>query len=54
MLFNLLDQHFGDGLVYLGGPQDWEALHRARHLGLVSAEGYMTEEGYRFWRRHAR
>ena len=49
-----LGHHFGDGLVYLTGSGDHGLLRQAMHQGLVSDEGYLTSEGYRYWRRHSR
>ena len=44
-LVQLLDHHFGDGLVYLRDPDERGHLERAKELGLVNAEGYLTPAG---------
>ena len=48
-LAQLLDQRFGDGLVYLCGPSDKARLREAVRRGFVDEEGYLTPEGYRLW-----
>ena len=45
----LLDQRYGDGLIYLHGDRDRVLLHQAIDHGLVNEEGYLTPAGYRFW-----
>lgn len=45
----LLGHRFGDGLVYLQGPDDRRVLKRAMRLGLVDDAGYLTASGHRFW-----
>lgn len=45
----LLDQRFGDGLVYLREAADRDVLRRAIQLGLISADGYLTTSGFRMW-----
>jgi hypothetical protein len=47
-----LDQRFGDGLVYLLHSDDKPILSHAMRQGFVSGEGYLTPEGYSFWRRN--
>ena len=49
---HLLNQRFGDGLVYLLHKDDKPILNHAMQQGFVSGEGYLTPEGYSFWRRN--
>ncbi len=50
----LLDRHYGDGSLYLGGELDRQYFHRALVLGLVSGEGFLTKSGWQFWRQRAK
>lgn len=52
-LATLLGHRFGDGLVYVQSQADRATLARARRLGLVDSEGYLTNAGRRFWNRRA-
>ena len=45
----LLGHRFGDGLVYLQGPDDRRLFKQAVRLGLVDEAGYLTSSGLRFW-----
>ena len=45
----LLDQHYGDGLIYLVEPEDRNELVVAQARGFVNSEGFLTPEGYRHW-----
>jgi hypothetical protein len=48
----VLQYHYGDGLVYL--PGDWPGylLSRARDLGFIDPEGYLTRKGRALLARH--
>ena len=48
-LMRLLDQHFGDGLVYLQSPEDRETFRMAIEEGLVEEDGYLTPAGFKVW-----
>lgn len=48
-----LGQHYGDRMVYLRDRHDRRLFRQAVRQGLVSADGYVTAEGYGLWRRHA-
>lgn len=48
LLSNLLEQRYGDGSIYLHNAQDRHLLKRARSLGLVCADGYITSAGLDF------
>lgn len=48
----LLNHRFGDGSIYVQGREDRLLLKKARRLGFVSNEGYLTPEGYRFVHTH--
>ncbi len=48
-LATLLEQHYGDGLLYLYSRYDRLLFKKAARMGLVDAEGYLTQAGYRFW-----
>ncbi|MGH8657644.1 MAG: hypothetical protein ACREV4_03950 [Gammaproteobacteria bacterium] len=52
-LRRLLDQRYGDGQIYLTDVKERIVLKAAVHMGLVSAEGYLTQSGRRFWANHA-
>jgi len=52
-LTRLLDQRYGDGQIYLTNAKDRVVLKTAVHMGLVSADGYLTHSGRRFWATHA-
>lgn len=52
-LTRLLDQRYGDGQIYLTDVKDRVVLKAAVHMGLVSADGYLTQSGRRFWANHA-
>ncbi|MCP5151054.1 MAG: hypothetical protein H6983_06630 [Ectothiorhodospiraceae bacterium] len=52
-LIGLLAHHFGDGLVYLAGPDERPVLARAVRLGLISDDGYLTAAGRALLARHA-
>lgn len=43
----LLANRYGDGLVYLRGREERELYERAKRLGLISREGYLTPSGRR-------
>ena len=47
----LLRQRFGDRLVYLMDAVDRERLERAKRLGLVADDGYITPSGLAFVQR---
>ena len=49
----LLGQHYGDRSVYLSEVGDDTLLELARSRGLISTDGQLTTEGYRYWQRHA-
>ena len=53
-LQRLLDRHFGDGSVYLDGDHEMGEVERAVDLGLLSPDGVLTDDGWRFWRRRCR
>lgn len=50
-LVSRLDQHYGDGTLYLAHGSAPHYLELARTLGFVSPNGRITSSGYRFWRR---
>ncbi len=52
-LTQLLTQRYGDGQIYLTDVRERVVLEEAVHMGLVSAEGYLTQSGRRFWANHA-
>lgn len=52
-LTRLLDQRYGDGQIYLTDVKERVVLKAAVHMGLVSADGYLTQSGRRFWANHA-
>ena len=45
----LLDQRYGDDLVYFAAPGDRRLYALAVKLGFVSEQGYVTPSGKRFW-----
>lgn len=47
----LLRQRFGDRLIYLMDAADRERLERAKCLGLVADDGYITPSGLAFVQR---
>ncbi len=51
-LTRLLDQRYGDGQIYLTDVKERVVLKAAVHMGLVSADGYLTQSGRRFWATH--
>ena len=51
-VMKLLSQRYGDGLVYLHEPAQHPHYERAVHLGLVSADGYLTAAGQSLINRH--
>ena len=51
-LTRLLDQRYGDGLIYLTHAQEQPLFKQAKALGLVSEEGYLTRPGRCFWAMH--
>jgi len=42
---NLLQFHYGDGLVYLPSNQSESLLRMAKNLGFIDSEGYLTKKG---------
>lgn len=48
-VMRLLDQHFGDGLVYLQNAEDRETFRQAVDAGLVEEDGYLTPAGFKVW-----
>ena len=44
-IIRLLAHRYGDGLVYLRGQEERELYERAKQLGLISREGYLTPAG---------
>ena len=46
-VISLLDQRYGDGLVYLESDEDHATFAQALALGLVSDDGCLTADGKR-------
>jgi len=44
-MVRLLAHRYGDGLVYLRGQEERELYEKAKQLGLISKEGYLTPAG---------
>ena len=44
-IIRLLAHRYGDGLVYLRGQEERELYEKAKQLGLISREGYLTPAG---------
>ena len=44
-MVRLLAHRYGDGLVYLRGQEERELYEKAKQLGLISREGYLTPAG---------
>jgi len=44
-MIKLLAHRYGDGLVYLRGREERELYERAKSLGLIGREGYLTPAG---------
>ena len=51
-ILKLLDQRYGDGLVYLRNDTQQQLFHEVVRLGLVSSEGYVTPRGLSLLARH--
>ena len=52
-LAKLLDQRYGDGLIYLKSLEDRKLFAVAVSQGMVSEQGYLTGYGRRFWAQRA-
>lgn len=50
----LLECHYGDGLVYLARTGSRQLLSTAKNCGFISAEGYITYRGRIFLARFER
>ena len=44
-IVKLLSHRYGDGLVYLRGREERNLYERAKGLGLINREGYLTPIG---------
>jgi hypothetical protein len=44
-LVELLNHHYGDGVVYLPAGQSKQLLLAAKNLGYISEDGYLTRQG---------
>ena len=44
-IVSLLSNRYGDGFVYLRGQEERSLYEQAKHLGLISGEGYLTPTG---------
>jgi hypothetical protein len=44
-IMKLLTHRYGDGFVYLRGREEQGLYEKAKHLGLISLEGYLTPVG---------
>ena len=44
-ILKLLAHRYGDGFVYLRGREEQGLYEKAKNLGLISLEGYLTSVG---------
>ena len=44
-MLKLLAHRYGDGLVYLRGQEERDLYQKAKLLGLINSEGYLTPRG---------
>ena len=44
-LIKLLAHRYGDGLVYLRGQEERELYQKAKLLGFINSDGYLTPAG---------
>ena len=44
-MLKLLAHRYGDGLVYLRGQEERDLYQKAKLLGLINSEGYLTPAG---------
>ena len=44
-MLKLLAHRYGDGLVYLRGSEERDLYRKAKLLGFINSEGYLTPAG---------